>query len=76
MLSNQAYLYCSLAFLQMMKEGNLLLVYVASLMLGLETVHRGISQKDKLVPVLLFILFSTCMTVYGEIKFVLAWNIE
>jgi len=30
-LSNQAYLYCSLAFLQMMKEGNLILVYVASL---------------------------------------------
>lgn len=70
-LSNQAYLYCSLAFLQMMKEGNLLLVYVASLLLGLETVHRNISQRQKLVPVLLFILFSTCMTVYGEIKFVL-----
>eukprot|EP00392_Amoebophrya_sp_AT5.2_P014718 g14879.t1 len=45
-LSNMAYLYCSLAFLQMMKEGNLALVYLGSLLLGLEKGRASAYTSD------------------------------
>lgn len=63
-LSNQAYLYCSLAFLQMMKEGNLVLVYTFCVLLSLERFQW------RLVGVILFISVSTALTIYGEIRFV------
>merc|ERR1719390_515489 len=52
-LSNQAYLYCSLAFLQMMKEANLVLVYVFCVIAGLELFR--LNQ----VGVIIFISIST-----------------
>jgi len=63
-LSNQAYLYCSLAFLQMMKEGNLILIYVASLICGLE------EWNWTLVKVIIFVFLATTGTVVGELRFV------
>lgn len=60
---NMAYLYCSVAFLQMMKEGNVVLVYLGSLIAGLEVF------RSQSVGVLLFITFATLMNVRGELNF-------
>merc|ERR1719327_2129212 len=62
-LSNTAYLHSSVAFLQMMKEANLVLVYVLSLMVALE------HFKWRSVIILLFIIAATTMTIVGEVKF-------
>jgi len=62
-LSNFAYLFASVAFLQMMKQGNVVIVYVLSLMVGLEMLRM------RSVALLLFILVCTFMTVDGEINF-------
>merc|ERR1740117_191907 len=62
-LSNTAYLYASVAYLQMLKEANVILVYVFSLAVGLELfVWRN-------VYILVFILFCTALTVKGELNF-------
>lgn len=63
-LSNQAYLYCSVAFLQMMKEGNLITIYAWSLVFGLEEWNWA------LVKVILFVFLATLGTVVGELRFV------
>jgi len=62
-LSNQAYRWLSLAFIQMMKEGNLVLVYGLSLLCGLEvwTTRHG--------SVIAFALFAASLTVKGELHF-------
>jgi len=65
-LSNFAYLYASVAFLQMMKQGNVVVIYFLSLLAGLETLML------RSVVILLFILMCTCLTVQGEINFSLA----
>lgn len=59
-LSNIAYMHSSVAFLQMMKESNVVLVYVFSLLLALEHFSwaRGI--------VLLFVVAATALTIHGE----------
>eukprot|EP00746_Dinoflagellata_sp_MGD_P017890 gnl/MRDRNA2_/MRDRNA2_141349_c0_seq1.p1 gnl/MRDRNA2_/MRDRNA2_141349_c0~~gnl/MRDRNA2_/MRDRNA2_141349_c0_seq1.p1 ORF type:complete len:366 (+),score=43.54 gnl/MRDRNA2_/MRDRNA2_141349_c0_seq1:135-1232(+) len=62
-LSNIAYLHSSVAFLQMMKEANLVLVYVLSLFVMLE------HFKWRSVMILLFIIAATTMTIVGEVKF-------
>jgi hypothetical protein len=62
-LSNVAYLHSSVAFLQMMKEANLVLVYVLSLFVMLER----FSWRS--VFILLFIIAATTMTIVGELKF-------
>mmetsp|Transcript_11733 Transcript_11733/g.21337 ORF Transcript_11733/g.21337 Transcript_11733/m.21337 type:complete len:371 (-) Transcript_11733:122-1234(-) len=62
-LSNFAYLYASVAFLQMMKQGNVVVIYCMSLMVGLEAL------RFRSVVILLFILMCTCLTVQGEINF-------
>jgi len=62
-LSNMAYLHSSVAFLQMMKEANLVLVYVLSLFVALETF------KLRSVIILVFIIAATTMTIVGELKF-------
>lgn len=62
-LSNLAYKYCSVAFLQMMKEGNVMIVYVLSLACGSES-FDGVRAR-----ILLCILFSTSMAVEGEMSF-------
>lgn len=62
-LTNAAYLHCSVAFLQMMKEANLVLVYTFSLMVALERfTWRGIG-------ILVGILIATSLTIHGEVLF-------
>jgi hypothetical protein len=62
-LTNTAYLHSSVAFLQMMKEANLVLVYVLSLMASLE------KFSWRSVGILVFIVFATTMTIHGEVNF-------
>lgn len=62
-LSNTAYLHSSLAFLQMMKESNLVLVYVFSLIAALETFGWN---KILLIAM---IIFATMLTIHGELNF-------
>jgi hypothetical protein len=62
-LSNIAYLHSSVAFLQMMKQSNVVLVYFFSLALSLEQFCA------KRSAVLLFIVGATALTVNGEIHF-------
>lgn len=62
-LSNTAYLHSSVAFLQMMKECNLVIVYFLSLLVALE------HFKFRSVMILLFICGATSLTVAGELHF-------
>lgn len=62
-LSNTAYLHSSTAFLQMMKEANLVLVYAFSLVVALETFSW---TKGK---VLFAIMLATFFTIHGELHF-------
>jgi len=62
-LSNVAYMHSSLAFLQMMKEANLVLVYVFSLMFALERFNW------KSARILLAVIVGTTMTIHGELNF-------
>eukprot|EP00929_Paragymnodinium_shiwhaense_P113392 TRINITY_DN81684_c0_g1_i1.p1 TRINITY_DN81684_c0_g1~~TRINITY_DN81684_c0_g1_i1.p1 ORF type:complete len:390 (+),score=92.23 TRINITY_DN81684_c0_g1_i1:151-1320(+) len=62
-LSNVAYLHSSVAFLQMMKEANLVLVYVFSLAFALEKFSWRNAQ------ILFVILVATAMTIHGEVNF-------
>mmetsp|Transcript_20115 Transcript_20115/g.46881 ORF Transcript_20115/g.46881 Transcript_20115/m.46881 type:complete len:374 (+) Transcript_20115:141-1262(+) len=62
-LSNFAYLFASVAFLQMMKQGNVIIVYVLSLLVGLEAL------RTRSVLLLSFILLCTGLTVQGELNF-------
>lgn len=62
-LSNTAYLHSSVAFLQMMKEANLVLVYVFSLAALME------KFSWRSVGILVFIIFATTMTIHGEVNF-------
>jgi len=62
-LSNTAYLHSSVAFLQMMKEANLVLVYVFSLFAALER----FSWRS--VGILVFIIFATTLSIHGEVNF-------
>jgi len=62
-LSNTAYLHSSVAFLQMMKEANLVLVYVFSLLAALER----FSWRS--VGILVFIIFATTLSIHGELNF-------
>eukprot|EP00440_Ansanella_granifera_P011142 gb/GFBE01012084.1/.p1 GENE.gb/GFBE01012084.1/~~gb/GFBE01012084.1/.p1 ORF type:complete len:455 (+),score=109.66 gb/GFBE01012084.1/:1-1365(+) len=62
-LSNSAYQFSSVAFLQMMKEGNIVLVYLLSLLAGME-------RFDSARARILFCLFlSTTLTIQGELNF-------
>jgi len=65
-LGNAAYLECSVAFLQFMKEGNIVLVYIFSLIAALEVFsHRR-------AALLCGLFLATSMCVKGEINFSLA----
>lgn len=64
-LSNTAYLYSSVAFLQMMKEGNVVLVFLFSYAASMEKVN-----STKLL-LLLGVVCATMCTVRGEVNFVL-----
>lgn len=62
-LSNVAYLYASVSFLQMMKQSNVVIVYVLSFFCGLEVL------RARNLLILLFILTCTTMTITGEMNF-------
>lgn len=62
-LSNTAYLHCSVAFLQMMKEANLVLVYALSLAVMLE------KFAWQHMRILIFIACATFLTIHGELNF-------
>merc|ERR1719210_1227778 len=57
--SNQAYLYCSAAFLQFMKEANIVLVFALSCFVGLNSWTR-----PKLVN-MVWIIIGTSISVKG-----------
>jgi hypothetical protein len=61
--SNMAYFHCSVAFLQFMKEGNVMLVYAMSLAVGLEV------YRSQGLLVLIFIMLATACCVHGEVNF-------
>lgn len=63
--SNQAYMYCSVAFLQFMKEANIVLVFLLSCLIGLQVVNRV------RMVVILWIIAGSAMAVHGEVRFVL-----
>mmetsp|Transcript_115491 Transcript_115491/g.331492 ORF Transcript_115491/g.331492 Transcript_115491/m.331492 type:complete len:390 (+) Transcript_115491:110-1279(+) len=62
-LSNTAYLHSSVAFLQMMKEANLALVYTLSLAVALER----FSWRNAWI--LVCIIMATTLTIHGELNF-------
>jgi len=62
-LSNTAYLHSSVAFLQMMKEANLALVYTFSLAVALERFHW------RSASILVAVVFATGLTIHGELNF-------
>mmetsp|Transcript_25367 Transcript_25367/g.56115 ORF Transcript_25367/g.56115 Transcript_25367/m.56115 type:complete len:346 (+) Transcript_25367:77-1114(+) len=61
--SNKAYLYCSIAFLQFMKESNLVMVFLMCCAVGLQQVDRvkGV--------VVIWILGGSWMCIHGELNF-------
>jgi len=62
--SNRAYLYCSIAFLQFMKEANVVLVFTFSALAGLQFVNR---QR---VVVIAWVILGSSLCVHGELNFV------
>merc|ERR1719201_3243627 len=62
-LSNEAYLYCSVPFLQMCKELNVVMVYFVGLALAVE--RFNVQQAT----ILLVIMMGCCMSIHGEMKF-------
>jgi len=63
--SNQAYLYCSVTFLQFMKEGNVIITFLLSCAVGLQALNRVRAV------VILWIIAGSTMAVSGELHFVL-----
>jgi len=63
--SNKAYLYCSVAFLQFMKETNVVLVFLFSALAGLQTINR---QR---MFVILWVISGSTLCVSGELHFAL-----
>jgi len=62
-LSNTAYMHLSVAFLQMMKEANIVLVYAFSLVAALEI----FSWRH--VQILFCVILATSITIHGEMNF-------
>jgi len=62
-LSNQAYLYCNAAFLQFMKESNIVVVFGLSAMVGLTQLSRAKSLN------IFWITTGAALAVTGEVHF-------
>lgn len=62
--SNKAYQYCNVAFLQFMKEANVVVVFALGSLIGLQQCTRS------RFVVLVWILFGACMAIRGEVQFV------
>lgn len=63
--SNQAYMYCSVTFLQFMKEANVMIVFGISCLVGLQQCTRV------KVFVIAWVLFGASVSISGEVHF--AW---
>jgi len=61
--SNQAYAYCSVAFLQFMKEGNVIVVFLMSCAIGLQTLTR------LRLLVIVWVIVGSSLAVSGEMAF-------
>lgn len=61
--SNQAYMYCSVTFLQFMKEANVMIVFLMSCAVGLQAVSRTRAV------VILWVIAGASISVSGELKF-------
>lgn len=61
--SNQAYMYCSVTFLQFMKEGNVMLVFLISCALGLQRINR------LRFAVIIWVIIGSTLAVSGEMHF-------
>jgi len=64
-LSNEAYIYLNVAFIQMLKEMNIAMVFGLSVMVGLQRFTKTGSM------LLLLVVGGGMMAVYGEIEFVM-----
>merc|ERR1719330_1512950 len=64
--SNQAYLYCSVTFLQFMKEANVMIVFVISCIIGLQSCDRLKSL------IIIWVIVGATIAVSGEVHF--AWT--
>lgn len=64
-LSNQAYLFADIAFLQILKEANVVYVYLAAIAFGLATF------KWLQMNLICLVVVATCMSVKGDLTF--AW---
>jgi len=62
-LSNTAYQYASVAFLQMVKQSNVIIVFVLSLIIGIE------QFRARMVLVLFCVMIATTLTIHGEVNF-------
>lgn len=62
-LSNMAYKYCTVAFLQMIKEGNIITIYIMALLVSLDT----FSYTQ--VGILVVMVAATWSCVEGELNF-------
>lgn len=62
--SNRAYLYCTVPFLQFMKESNVAVVFVLAVFAGLQQCTRS------RIFVLAWIMIGAAMAVHGEVHFV------
>merc|ERR1712194_701516 len=63
--ANQAYLYSDVAFLQFMKEGNIILMFLLSCAVGLQTLNRT------RLAVIMWILAGSAICVTQDLKFVM-----
>eukprot|EP00416_Gambierdiscus_australes_P040515 CAMPEP_0171097028 /NCGR_PEP_ID=MMETSP0766_2-20121228/46678_1 /TAXON_ID=439317 /ORGANISM="Gambierdiscus australes, Strain CAWD 149" /LENGTH=363 /DNA_ID=CAMNT_0011556139 /DNA_START=53 /DNA_END=1144 /DNA_ORIENTATION=- len=61
--SNQAYTYCSVTFLQFMKEANVMLVFVFSCIIGLQSFNR------LRCLVIIWVIVGASISVSGEVHF-------
>jgi len=64
-LSNEAYKHLSVAFIQMLKESNVIWIYTLSLLIGLDRWNWPV------VKILLVLLIATFFTIVGELRFTL-----
>jgi len=61
--SNQAYAYCSVALLQFMKEANVMIVFLISCAVGLQSMSRT------RVALILWVIVGATISVSGDLKF-------
>merc|ERR1740123_938848 len=61
--SNQAYMYCSVALLQFMKEANVMIVFLISCAVGLQSLGRV------RVALIVWVITSASVSVSGDIRF-------